>query len=271
MGRPPLPPGTFGKILFLPSPTGQVTARVYFRDFDGRTRQVTRCRPSRAAAERALKVELTRRQAPAGGGAITAATTLADLADSRLAVARDWSSGTERTYRAVVHKQVKPALGRLRVGEVTPGVVTRALRTIAERHGPGAARTTRTCLSGMFAMAVEDDAVSANPVHASSARVASGRGAPRALTVVEPHQLLELFAQSEPARELDLPDLVAWMLATGCRIGEALALRDGSNTEGKPVLDRVAAHTAAAGNQGRLADHRGAAVRDATRFPPRCC
>ena len=36
---------------------------------------------------------------------------------------------------------------------------------------------------------------------------------------------------------LDLPDLIDWMLATGCRIGEALALRYGTNGDGRPILD----------------------------------
>jgi hypothetical protein len=34
-----------------------------------------------------------------------------------------------------------------------------------------------------------------------------------------------------------LPDLVEFMLATGCRIGEACAARYGTNSEGKPLLD----------------------------------
>jgi hypothetical protein len=78
---------------------------------------------------------------------------------------------------------VKPALGQLRVPEVSPGVITRALRTITERNGPGAAKSAKTCLSGMFAMAVEDGAAQINPVRNSSAKVASPRRSPRALTV----------------------------------------------------------------------------------------
>lgn len=36
---------------------------------------------------------------------------------------------------------------------------------------------------------------------------------------------------------LDVPDLVDWVLATGCRIGEALGLRYGPNVDGEPLLD----------------------------------
>ena len=70
MGRPPLPLGTSGKVLFLNMPNGRVQARAKFRDYDGRVRLVSKVRRSRAAAERALKAELTSRQAPGGVGAI---------------------------------------------------------------------------------------------------------------------------------------------------------------------------------------------------------
>lgn len=45
--------------------------------------------------------------------------------------------------------QIKPALGELRLPEVTAGVVSRALTAIAERSGHGAAKSTRSALSGV--------------------------------------------------------------------------------------------------------------------------
>ncbi len=237
MGRPPLPLGTYGKVLFIAQPSGQVKARAKFRDFDGRVRLVSKVGPSRAAAERALKAELTGRQAPGGVGAITAATRMATLAEAWIEADHGWSTGTQRTYRSVVNKQVKPAFGQLCIREVTPGVVSRALSAIAKSSGPGAAKTARACLSGMFALAIQDDAVAVNPVRYSTAKISSGKRAPRALTAAETGRLVELFRTSDRAAELDLPDLVDWMLATGCRIGEALALRCGTNGDGKPILD----------------------------------
>lgn len=73
VGRPPLAVGTYGKIGFSVSegPPVRVRARTKFRDFDGVARQVTRWGPSRAAAERALKVALGR----TGRSTATAATT----------------------------------------------------------------------------------------------------------------------------------------------------------------------------------------------------
>lgn len=239
MGRPPLPLGTFGKILFLRGAGGRVEARAKFRDFDGRVRLVSRVGPTRAAAERLLKAELTRRQAPASGGAIARTTCVSDLADAWLAASKR-SITTDRLYRTVVAKHVKPALGQLRVQEVTAGTVTRALRTMGERSGPSVAKTARTCLSGMFSLAVEDGAVTVNPVRDSSARISVERRVPRALTPAQTSELRALFAASERARELDVCDLVDWMLATGCRIGEALAARVDTNSDGAPLLDFAA-------------------------------
>jgi integrase len=237
-GRPPLPIGTFGKILYLPRKSGAVQARVNFRDYDGRVRLVSKDGPSRSAAERALKAELRNRLTPASGAGVTAETRVSELADVWLESESDWSTGTERTYRSTVHTQVIPALGSLRLREVTPGVVSRTLGAIAAASGQGAAKTTRSALSGMFRLAVRDGAVSANPVRDAGVRLRSSkRTKPRALTVSEVDRLTALFRASERAVALDLPDLVDWMLATGCRIGEALATRYGANSEGAPLLD----------------------------------
>lgn len=240
MGRPPLPIGTAGKILFVSRSNGQIQARAKFRDFDGRVRLVAKYGRSRAAAERALKLELANRQTPGGAGAVVAGTHVSDLAELWLDAPHGWSTGTERTYRSVVRNQVVPALGELRLREVTAGVVSRALRAISERHGPGAAKSSKACLSGMFRLAIEDGAVAVNPVRDSSARISVDKKSPRALTPEETTTLVAWLRANERAVALDVPDLVDWMLATGCRIGEALALRHGTNLDGKPLLDLAA-------------------------------
>ncbi len=237
MGRPPLPLGTFGKVLFVTQPSGQIQARAKFRDYDGRVRLVSKMGASRAAAERALKAELTVRQSPTGSGAMTSATKVEALADAWLEARHSWSSGTQRTYRSVVAKQVQPALGELRLREVTAGVVSRALTAIAENSGPGVAKSARACLSGMFALAIADGAISVNPVRDAVSRVSVVKKSPRALSVDEVSTLLERLRGDDHANDLDLPDLVSWMLATGCRIGEALALRYGTNADGRPLVD----------------------------------
>jgi integrase len=237
VGRPPLPIGTAGKILFVSMASGQIQARAKFRDFDGRVRLVAKYGRSRASAERALKTELASRQTPGGSGAIVASAQVSDLARLWLDAPHGWSTGTERTYRSVVRNQVVPALGELRLREVTAGVVSRALRAMAERHGPSAAKSAKACLSGMFGLAIEDGAVAVNPVRDSSTRISVGKKSPRALTPGETTELAGWLRSNERAVALDIPDLVDWMLATGCRIGEALAVRHATNADGKPLLD----------------------------------
>jgi integrase len=240
VGRPPLPVGTAGKFLFVALPNGEIQARAKFRDFDGRIRLVAKHGRSRAAAERALKVELSNRQAPVGGGAVAASTRVAELARIWLDAPHGWSTGTERTYRSVIGNQIVPALGELRLREVTTGVVSRALRAIADLHGPSAAKSSKACLSGMFGLAIEDGAVAANPVRHSSVRISVAKKSPRALTRDETATLTGWLHADHRAQALDIPDLVDWMLATGCRIGEALALRYEANADGRPLIDLAA-------------------------------
>lgn len=160
----------------------------------GPSRLVSKVGSSRAAAERSLRSELAHRQAPGGGTAVNAGMRVTTLADVWLGSAHGWSTGTERIYRSVVHRQVKPALGQLRLREVTPGVVSRAIASIAVSSGPGAARTTRACLSGVFGLAVRDGAVPANPVRDAVARLSRGKKMPRALSVIETGELGLCFA-----------------------------------------------------------------------------
>ncbi|MDT4951257.1 MAG: hypothetical protein QOJ37_3852 [Pseudonocardiales bacterium] len=124
-----------------------------------------------------------------------------------------------------------------RAGIANVDRVVAALRAITERHGPSAAKSAKACLSGMFGLAIEDGGVAVNPVRESSARISVGKKSPRALAPEETTVLTQWFRSNDRAVALDLPDLVVWMLATGCRTGEALALRHGPNSDGKPLLD----------------------------------
>jgi len=148
MGRPPQPVGTYGRIHFVDQPSGEVQARTRFRDYDGRVRMVTKVGRSRASAERALKAELRNRHAVGGEGAMAAATRMTVLVDAWFETNHGWSTGTQRTYRSVITKQVKPAFGQLCIREVTPGVVSRALSVIAKGSGPGAAKDGAGLLVG---------------------------------------------------------------------------------------------------------------------------
>ena len=228
MGRPPLSVSTFGKIRAWREANGQWTARCRFRDADGQSRLVERTRPTKAAAERALKEALRDRGAYLAGSVdVTAETKVAALAEAwwthfeRL----DRSPGTKQIYRDRVDRQVIPGLGAFRVRELSVGTVERFLRTVEDHHGPALAKTTRSVLSGMCAYAARHDALGVNPVRETTPiSVKPKKGAPEAMTIVQIRQLRALMTYDPKAVELDLPDIVGMLAASGLRIGECLAI-----------------------------------------------
>ena len=85
------------------------------------------------------------------------------------------------------------------------------------------AKLCRSVTSGICAFAVRRDAMRHNPVRDVEAWNAVDAGA-RALTEEECRAWLMILDGSELAWQADLPELVRFLLGTGCRIGEALAL-----------------------------------------------
>ncbi len=168
MARPPLPPGTYGKIKAWQE-GGTWLARVKFRDFDGIVRLVKRSGKTRAAAERALRAALVDRQTPVAQAEITAETKVAKVAELWLAEieravdAGTKSPGTLDAYRSIYRRHVKPALGSLRVREVDTPAVDRFLMAIKLKTVSGA-RTAKIVISGMMHLAARHGAVTANPV-----------------------------------------------------------------------------------------------------------
>jgi integrase len=79
-------------------------------------------------------------------------------------------------------------------------------------------------ISGVMGQAVRHGAIMANPVREVERIEAKSKREPRALTMAERVDLLQRLQEDEKARRRDLPDLVFFMLATGVRIGEALAV-----------------------------------------------
>lgn len=223
MPRPPMPVGTYGRIYRRTEPDGRSWARAAFRGYDGVRRQVTRFGPSEAAAERALKTAL-RDLAEAGEGDVSGETTVRALSERWLAEvdSSDRAEGSKRLYGIAVRSYVLPALGGLRLREAKVGTVDRALQAVRETKGPGAAKTTRSVLSGMFGYAVRQGAIAVNPVR-DTTPITRKRKPVRALTVAEADELVDGLRSTRRAVDLDLPDLVEFMLGTGVRIGEACA------------------------------------------------
>lgn len=227
MPRPPLEVGTWGRIKRTEVEPGRHVARARFRDVDGRTRQVEAWGKSGAAAERTL-VKALKDRAKTAGDTITSATRVEKLADFWLRTKVDGSGlavNTKYRYRWVTEKAVVPGLGGLLLRECTTARLDAWVKRYAADGGQGNARLARTCLQGMFSVAVREGALDANPMREVETIAASSGTEVRALSVREVVELRACLRQDAAAVSVHLPELVDVMLATGCRIGEALALR----------------------------------------------
>ena len=131
MPRRRLSPGEWGEVSVSRSPGGSVyRARAWFRDFDGVRRMVERDARTEWAARTALETALAER-ARQGAGSLRGSDTFAAAAAvwlerlERLARLGQRSPGTVETYSRQLNAHVLPALGALRLGEVTTPLVDR--------------------------------------------------------------------------------------------------------------------------------------------------
>jgi integrase len=226
MARPALSLGISGSVYYNRTAHGW-RARCYVRDHDGRRRQVERWRKSKAAAAKALGEALRDRFYMAHSEDITPDSkfsVVAELWYSSLS-AEELSPNTLEGYRRRLDMQIIPALGELRLREITVGVIDRHLKTVTTRHGGGTAKMCRSVLSGVFGLAVRHDAVDRNPIRdAGKIKRTAPKKAPRSLSLDEARQLIAYMTYHAKSARRDLFGLVMFMMATGLRIGEASAV-----------------------------------------------
>ncbi len=223
MARPHLELGTHGRVRVYPDPAGHRAVCLY-RDWDGVTRQVQRQAKTRGAAERALAVALRDRGRSGTGHEITPDTKMAVLAEKWFSDLEGKSPSTMQAYRDRLDRQVLPALGNVRVRELSVGLLDRHLAAVRASHGPALAKMTKSVISGMCSLACRHDAMKSNPCRDVARIPSRPRRAPRSLTVDEVKAVRAWLSDDVKARERDLPELVAFMVATGLRIGEACAV-----------------------------------------------
>ncbi|MDN5920602.1 MAG: site-specific integrase [Pseudonocardia sp.] len=230
MLRLPIPVGSFGTISRARLKDGTWTARTYVRDLDGERRLVSRRGPSGAAAERELKKALAERTAPTQT-ALGPTTHIRDVAerwyrDVQADVdAGEKSPNTARLYRHYLDRHVLPGVGALRLGDATVARLDDFVSAVGTRSGSGAAKACRSVLSGVMGYAARYGAIPTNPVR-DIGRVRKTRHPvkARSLTIAECARWLAQLEADRIAVRRDLPDLTRWFLATGVRIGEAIAV-----------------------------------------------
>ena len=226
VGRPGLVLGTAGTVRIYPAPNGYKAVTRY-RDWDGTVRQVKRHGVTKGAARRNLAAAIRDRSSGSSGIEINGETKLAVLSEVWFEEirGRDLSPSTVQAYRDRLDKQILPAMGELKVRELSVGVVDRHLGAVKAKHGPSLAKTTRSVLSGIGALACRHDALATNPCRDVARISTKPQRPPTALTTDELRRLHQWLSSDEQSIERDLPDLVLFLAATGLRIGEALAVQ----------------------------------------------
>jgi integrase len=231
-----MPIGTWGLIRTYPVSEDEkgkprrVRAMADYRDFDGIVRRVEASGKTATAATQNLRRKLQNRAAEGRTGELTAMTRFSAAADLWLrkldAMVADGrrSPTTVDTYRRQMKNHVLPAMGEVRLGEATIPLVDKVIGAIKADISAATARSCRSAVSGVLGLAARYGAIQANPVRDIERIEGKPKKPARALTPQERIDLLTRLQEDSKARRRDLPDFVFFMLATGVRIGEALAV-----------------------------------------------
>lgn len=239
MPRPPLPLGTWGEVRVHVATRGQdgkpksYRAIAQYRDFDGRTRAVERRGRTENAARTKLRTALNSRAALARQGELSGASYFREAVKlwterfEQLVDKGARSPGSAETYKRQIDRHILPALGELRLGEITTPLADKFIDRVAKEVGAPTARSCRSVLSGVLGLAVRYGAIMANPIRDVGRVEGKPKKEPRALTRDERNAWLAQLDADPTAVRKDLPDLCRFMLATGVRIGEVLAVQWG--------------------------------------------
>ena len=234
MSRPRLDIGTWGEFVFHALPGGNVRARANFRDWDGAKRLVQATGPTRAAAERALKLKLTQRSlCNPTDTALTPDSTFADLAEYWLAdieLEDRLAAGTKDRYAYHLRQLVLPAFGKLTLREIGVARCDTLIKQLA-RLSYNRARQAKVVLRLAFSLAVRHEIIPRNPMD-GIARLHKPPSTPDALTPADVAAIRTAvrfwetgIVASGPKPDGQLSAIIEVMLGTSARIGETLALR----------------------------------------------
>lgn len=236
MAKQPLPLGTWGKISSQAvhkdhrGRADKFEAKARYRDFDGRTRRVTAWGKTATGAENNLRTKLKTRTKLRGSAELKPDDRVSVAVELLLAEVKElgeqevMAPGTYQTYRYQYDKNLAPRIAEIRLREATTPRVNDVVKAIRDEVGAASARTCKSILSGAFSLSVRHGAMDANPVREIKIRPGTRRRPPRALEAEERDAWFELLRQDKRAVRADLVDLCKFMLSTGQRIGETLAV-----------------------------------------------
>lgn len=207
--------------------------RVEYGDAQGRRREVSASGDTKSAASRALdrKIALIKQSMWATTD-LDASSTVAAIARHWMAERREAADARPQTlsrYQVQLDCTVLPTWGYVPIGDLTAPRIRAGLRATEQKKR---SRPARQVLSMVIRHAIAIGAITTNPLDGLRAEKPKAMAAPRSLTDEEIRAVIGAVARWEAPREGGgarptgtLGLLVALMLETGCRIGEALAVR----------------------------------------------
>lgn len=249
MARRRLEPGELGEISYETATRADgrtmVKARSRYRDAGGVTKRLSAEGKTKAAAKNSLKIkhkDLLSNGSALGAGAPTVAQAvetymgglqLQDL-ESKARGARHVTQGTLRQYQRSAVIAIK-VLGDVRLGDLTVQHAQRQLEALVDPvtlEGAAAAKQARNLLARAIDDAQRLGQITGNPIQAVKLPT-KGRRAVQAPTSSDLAAWREAFIwyfdDKQGAATKPMSERVRWvtelLLATGMRIGEAMALR----------------------------------------------
>lgn len=221
-----------------------VRARAYVCNLQGRRVECSASAATQKQAERKLR-HLIAETFSARQPVITSRTRLRAFAEvmfneKRAMVAEDqMSPGSLRTYEGHWRRHIEPELGDLAIEWVGVQRCDRFLKTLRGAQGYATVKGARSVLSEILAVAVRHEVIPRNPIEGCADVPGDGRRRIKALEAGEAVHIWRLLSElaHTPAPSVNnrryrammcesfIPDLWLWMLGTGDRISNALAVR----------------------------------------------
>jgi integrase len=221
-GRPATPVGTFGEIGTAQLDSGKWLANVTVRLPSGKGKRIRRTGKSEAEAKRRVKAAAVDATGTEDTDLLKGSSTVNQLIDVWLNQYDGAKSSIEQ-YRSTARVHVAPAIGSLRLVEVTTPKLERFFRSLTRSRW----QASRTLLMNACKYAVRMGVMDHNPAAETTPAPASDFKA-RALTPVELvtfRRMVRHYADQAKSFGVQLPELVEVLAGTGARISDVCALR----------------------------------------------
>jgi integrase len=224
MARPRLEIGTWGKIGYI-TEGDRVRAYASYRFDDGTTAKRERWGANEEEARRRLLKYL--RSLGGKNDQLSRSSTVEELATKWLGVVRDQEQDTTfLRYQSAMKKHVVPAVGALGLHECKTSRLQKVIDDMQKRnYSYGTCSMAKVVMKAMFQWAVLEELMDYNPARELRKIKRTDRKRKRAFDQKDLQEFLAAVDADKYMKVSYLPDLLRFLFGTGCRVGEALAVR----------------------------------------------